>query len=84
MRTKDTHSARKGASASRTNSGDRTKPSTPEVDCHRARRAWTDAVLTHPDLQGKEWRNMQRVVMYLALSVRYDPRLRTTASAGRP
>ena len=75
MRSKDTHSPRKGSSAARTNSGDRTEPPTPEVDCHRARCVWADAVLTHPELQGKGRRNMQRVAMYLALSVRYDPRL---------
>ena len=75
MRTQDTHSARKGSSAPRTNSGDRTEPPSPEVDCHRARCVWADAVLTHPELQGKGRRNMQRVVMYMAMSVRYDPRL---------
>ena len=75
MRTKDTHSARKGASASRTNSGDRTKPSTPEVDCHRARRAWIDAALAHPELQGARKLGMHRVAVQLAMSMCYDPRL---------
>ena len=75
MRTQDTNSARKGSSAPRTNSGDRTEPPTPEVDHYRARHAWIEAVLTHPELQGKGRRNMQRVVMHLASDVRYDPRL---------
>ena len=46
-----------------------------EVYENDARSTWADAVLTHPELQGKGRRNMQRVVMYMAMSVRYDPRL---------
>ena len=75
MRSKDTHSARKSSTAPRTNSRVRSEPPTGEVDYYRARHAWIEAVLTHPELQGKGRRNMQRVVMHLASDVRHDPRL---------
>ena len=73
MRTKDTHSARKGSSAPRTNSTARSGP--PPLDVDRARRAWVDAVLAHPELQGAHKLGMRRVAVQLAMSVCYNPHL---------
>ena len=73
MRTQDTDSPRKGSTAPRVNSGDRTEP--PPLDVDRARRAWIDAVSAHPELQGARKLGMRRVALQLAMSVCYDPRL---------
>ena len=71
MHRQDIRSPANGSSAPRANSK---VTSDQTVDHHRARHAWMQAVLTHPELQAKGRRNMQRVVLHLALDVRHAPR----------